>query len=114
MARELNYKEAQTLPLLLTGKSIRAISDELGVPLKTVEHRLRIMYAKLGVSSRCELIAGQLRARVELLTRCEKVLTAIDEYLEELICYASTTAEYRPNKLRVDIRALLAELEALP
>jgi|SRR5688500_14950719 len=78
MAVELSPKERQAYPLLLTGKTIRSISDDLGVPLKTLEHRLHIMYGKLGVSSRYELLARRNDELTGFLKQCAEVLREID------------------------------------
>jgi DNA-binding CsgD family transcriptional regulator len=54
---ELSPRLAQTFQLLLGGDGIKAIADELGVSLHTVNGYVKTVYRKLKVRSRIELIS---------------------------------------------------------
>lgn len=57
----LSAREAAVLRLLAEGKSNRAIAAELIVSVRTVEHHLTSLYAKIGVSNRVEAVVALLR-----------------------------------------------------
>lgn len=61
----LSPREAQVVALLLRGRSGPYISEELGLSKSTVKTHIRHLYAKLGVSSKQELIDLAQRAAGE-------------------------------------------------
>lgn len=56
--QELTAREREIVALVAEGLSNRAIAEQLVVSTRTVENHLHRAYAKLGVSSRAELVAA--------------------------------------------------------
>ena len=52
---QLTAAELRTAALAASGRTSRAIADELGVSLRTVQNQLQRVYEKLGIRSRAEL-----------------------------------------------------------
>lgn len=59
-ARWLTSREQEVLDLLVIGKSVRVIADELGRSPHTVHDHVKSLHRKLGASSRGELVARAL------------------------------------------------------
>lgn len=60
--RSLSTREREVLQLLVRGHTNQAIADQLGVGVKSIESYRARMMAKLGVSSRAELVEIAVRA----------------------------------------------------
>lgn len=60
--RSLSAREREVLQLLVRGHTNQAIADQLGVGVKSIESYRARMMAKLGVSSRAELVEIAVRA----------------------------------------------------
>lgn len=58
--RWLTTREQEVLDLLVVGKSVRVIADELGRSPHTVHDHVKSLHRKLGASSRGELVARAL------------------------------------------------------
>ncbi|HHN77389.1 MAG TPA: LuxR family transcriptional regulator [Phycisphaerales bacterium] len=58
--RWLTSREQEVLDLLILGKSVRVIADELGRSPHTVHDHVKSLHRKLGASSRGELVARAL------------------------------------------------------
>lgn len=58
---ELTMRERQTLNMILTGKSNKAIAESFGISVKTVEKHRTSLMQKLGVKSVAELLARALK-----------------------------------------------------
>lgn len=59
-SRWLTAREQEVLDLLVVGKSVRVIADELGRSPHTVHDHVKSLHRKLGASSRGELVARAL------------------------------------------------------
>lgn len=59
-SRWLTAREQEVLDLLVIGKSVRVIADELGRSPHTVHDHVKSLHRKLGASSRGELVARAL------------------------------------------------------
>ena len=57
----MTNREIQVVQLLVRGQSNAAIAAELGIQLQTVKNLLSGLYAKLGVSTRLQLVLLALR-----------------------------------------------------
>jgi DNA-binding NarL/FixJ family response regulator len=57
----MTNREIQVVQLLVRGHSNAAIASELGIQLQTVKNLLSGLYAKLGVSTRLQLVILALR-----------------------------------------------------
>ena len=57
----LTNREIQVVQLLVRGQSNAEIAGELGIQLQTVKNLLSGLYAKLGVSTRLQLVLLALR-----------------------------------------------------
>jgi DNA-binding NarL/FixJ family response regulator len=57
----MTNREIQVVELLVRGQSNAAIASELGIQLQTVKNLLSGLYAKLGVSTRLQLVLLALR-----------------------------------------------------
>ena len=57
----MTNREIQVVRLLVRGQSNAAIAAELGIQLQTVKNLLSGLYAKLGVSTRLQLVLLALR-----------------------------------------------------
>ena len=57
----MTNREIQVVQLLVRGQSNAAIASELGIQLQTVKNLLSGLYAKLGVSTRLQLVLLALR-----------------------------------------------------
>lgn len=57
----ITNREIQVVQLLVRGHSNAAIAAELGIQLQTVKNLLSGLYAKLGVSTRLQLVLLALR-----------------------------------------------------
>ena len=57
----LTNREIQVVQLLVRGHSNAEIAGELGIQLQTVKNLLSGLYAKLGVSTRLQLVLLALR-----------------------------------------------------
>ena len=57
----LTNREIQVVRLLVRGQSNATIAAELGIQLQTVKNLLSGLYAKLGVSTRLQLVLLALR-----------------------------------------------------
>ena len=55
----LTIQEARVARLAAAGHSNKAIAGKLSLSVKTIEYHLQQVYAKLGISSRRELMTGQ-------------------------------------------------------
>jgi DNA-binding NarL/FixJ family response regulator len=62
-AEELTKREAEVLELLAEGYSNAAIAERLFLSRKTVEHHVHRVLLKLGLRSRAEAAAYQMRQR---------------------------------------------------
>jgi len=62
--RSLTKREREILQLLAAGQSNAAIAAALTLSVRTVEHHLATIYAKLGVRSRTEAVARALHAEL--------------------------------------------------
>jgi DNA-binding CsgD family transcriptional regulator len=60
--RDFSRRERQTLDLLLTGASEKGIAEALGLSRHTVHDYVKVVYRKMGVGSRAELMARVLAA----------------------------------------------------
>lgn len=60
--RPLTAREREVLSLLTQGLRNAAIAERLFISKYTLQHHLRAIYAKLGVSSRSQAILHALRA----------------------------------------------------
>lgn len=67
--RELTDRERQTVRALQAGATNRQIAHSLGLCEQTVRNRLTVIYAKLGVRNRLELVMtlGRDPRRSEML-----------------------------------------------
>lgn len=57
------------------------------------------------------IVEAQLAARdkeIKRLTAIETAVRDLEPYFDQLICYASTTSEYKPNLLVKNMREALA------
>ncbi|MFL6278736.1 MAG: response regulator transcription factor [Vicinamibacterales bacterium] len=57
----MTNREIQVVQLLVRGQSNAAIAIELGIQIQTVKNLLSGLYAKLGVSTRLQLVLLALR-----------------------------------------------------
>jgi DNA-binding CsgD family transcriptional regulator len=57
----MTNREIQVVQLLVRGQSNATIAAELGIQLQTVKNLLSGLYAKLGVSTRLQLVLLALR-----------------------------------------------------
>ena len=57
----MTNREIQVVQLLVRGQSNAAIAAELGIQIQTVKNLLSGLYAKLGVSTRLQLVLLALR-----------------------------------------------------
>jgi DNA-binding CsgD family transcriptional regulator len=57
---ELSPRERETLAILMTGAPEKQIADRLGISPHTVHHYIKVVYRKLGVTSRAELMAWMI------------------------------------------------------
>ena len=57
----MTSREIEVVQLLVRGQSNAAIAAELGIQLQTVKNLLSGLYAKLGVSTRLQLVLLALR-----------------------------------------------------
>ena len=57
----MTNREIQVVQLLVRGQSNAVIAAELGIQLQTVKNLLSGLYAKLGVSTRLQLVLLALR-----------------------------------------------------
>jgi ATP/maltotriose-dependent transcriptional regulator MalT len=57
----LTKREAEVLPLLVLGRSNKAIADELFISIRTVEGHVRNILVKLGLTARAEVPAWHAR-----------------------------------------------------
>ena len=57
----MTNREIQVVQLLVRGQSNAEIASELGIQLQTVKNLLSGLYAKLGVSTRLQLVLLALR-----------------------------------------------------
>ena len=57
----LTSREIEVVRLLVRGKSNAEIAAHLGIQLQTVKNMLSALYAKLGVSTRLQLVLLALR-----------------------------------------------------
>jgi len=57
----MTNREIQVVKLLVRGQSNAAIALELGIQIQTVKNLLSGLYAKLGVSTRLQLVLLALR-----------------------------------------------------
>jgi DNA-binding CsgD family transcriptional regulator len=57
----MTNREIQVVQLLVRGQSNAAIAVELGIQIQTVKNLLSGLYAKLGVSTRLQLVLLALR-----------------------------------------------------
>jgi len=57
----MTNREIQVVKLLVRGQSNAAIAVELGIQIQTVKNLLSGLYAKLGVSTRLQLVLLALR-----------------------------------------------------
>jgi DNA-binding CsgD family transcriptional regulator len=62
--QRLTRRERDTLKLLLTGQSEKGIASSLGLSPHTVHDYVKVIYRKLGVGSRAELMASALTKRL--------------------------------------------------
>ena len=53
---KLTPREEAIARLILSARSNKAIADELGISEQSVKNRLTLLYRKLGVSSRLQLM----------------------------------------------------------
>jgi DNA-binding CsgD family transcriptional regulator len=63
LERDFSRRERQTLELLLTGASEKGIAEALGLSRYTVHDYVKVVYRKMGVGSRAELMASALAAQ---------------------------------------------------
>jgi len=61
---QLTAREIEVLSLLCEGMKNAAIAERLVRSVRTVDHHLAAVYAKLGVTSRAEAVAKALQARI--------------------------------------------------
>jgi DNA-binding CsgD family transcriptional regulator len=57
----MTAREIQVVQLLVRGQSNAEIAGQLGIQLQTVKNLLSALYAKLGVSTRLQLVLLALR-----------------------------------------------------
>ncbi len=57
----LTSREIEVVQLLVRGQSNAEIAAQMGIQLQTVKNMLSILYAKLGVSTRLQLVLLALR-----------------------------------------------------
>ncbi|MFO1271044.1 MAG: helix-turn-helix transcriptional regulator [Rubrivivax sp.] len=61
---QLTLREVEVLALLCAGLKTAAIAERLVRSVRTVDHHVAAIYAKLGVNSRSEAVAAALRAGI--------------------------------------------------
>ena len=61
---QLTLREVEVLALLCAGLKNAAIAERLVRSVRTVDHHVAAIYAKLGVNSRSEAVAAALRAGI--------------------------------------------------
>ena len=61
---QLTAREVEVLSLLCAGMKNAAIAARLVRSVRTVDHHVAAIYAKLGVGSRSEAVAAALRAGI--------------------------------------------------
>lgn len=63
MAKKINITERQNqiIELVAEGKSNSEIAEQLAITIHTVKSHLVVLFNKLGISSKCELVAWSFR-----------------------------------------------------
>lgn len=63
---QLSEREQEVAELFTRGASYHDVAEALGISVNTVRHHVRVMYEKLHVASKAELVAHVLAARGKL------------------------------------------------